>query len=401
MSQSGKKRSRGLWWDFRYIWMFISSILVLLPIVGLIATWLNNDYLINHAPWELSGAWEEIHRPFSAQVAATILVSVLMIQYLHTLYWMYFGRSNETTHISIWDRWVPRLVLLAIPILLSELPYENEFGTWPMTFVFFVIVWTLTSRPESAFASVIVSTGVSAAVLWFQYDEGAMINVGILCLAFGFFTSGYVINRGLVNELRLEQSRVRDQAVTEERFRLARDLHDTVGHSMTQITLKAELARRLIPNDPARAERELSDVEQLSRSLSAEVRKSIAGEVTLSLEREIARATELLQSMEIDVEVSGDHAEIPERIADALAWCLREGVMNVIKHSGADRCAITFASEAQQQTLTITDNGGNPVRNDFEGQGIAGMRQRVSDLSGEIELREIESGHELSIRIPA
>lgn len=401
MARTEKRKSGRLWWDFRYIWMFISSCLAVLPIVGLIATWLNNYYLINHAPWDPSGVWEEINRPLSAQVAATILVFVLMVQYLHTLYWMYFGRSDETTDISLMDRWVPRIVLLAIPILLSGLPYENEFGTWPPTFVFFVIVWTLTSSPENAFSSVVASTAISVGVLWIQYDEGAMINIGILCLAFGFFTSGYVINRGLVNELRLEQSRVRDQAVTEERFRLARDLHDTVGHSMTQITLKAELARRLLPNDPSRAADELEQIEQLSRSLSAEVRRSIAGDTTLSLENETDRATELLQSMEITASVQGSHQNIPESIAGIFAWCLREGVMNVIKHSGASRCEIEFSFSEQHHILKITDNGSNPVNVDHEGQGIAGMKQRIDELDGVVNFRAIDSGHLLTIRIPA
>lgn len=400
MNESANKKTRKLWWDFRYIWMFISSAWVLYMIVGLIATWWNNSLQVNRAPWLPEGDWQEIQRPLTDQIAATILVAGFIAEYIHTLYRMYFNRSTWMTTSNARERWVTRGLLFTIPVILSSLRYEDEFRTWPMTFVFFVIAWVLTAEPHNAFSAVIISTGISVALVWFQYDEGVMLDVAVMCLAFGFFTSGYVINRGVILELQQERGRVRDQAVTEERFRLARDLHDTVGHSMTQITLKAELARRLLPDEPSRAADELEQIENLARSLSTEVRTSIAGETHLSLQDEINRARELLQSMEIAAEIRGDHEVIPETVADVFAWCLREGVMNVIKHSGASRCEIAFSLADHHHILNITDNGSNPVNEEHAGQGIVGMKQRVNNMNGELELRATDSGHALTIRIP-
>lgn len=330
-----------------------------------------------------------------------MLVLVFIGLYVETMYRTYFGRLSWIADVPNRERWLIRAPLLVISTILVFLPVPGSFNGNPFVHImmFVVVAWTLTSPPDRAFSAVIISTAITTAVLAIASGQQAF-GVSIYSLAFGFFTSGFVINRGLIAELRLEQSRVRDQAVTEERFRLARDLHDTVGHSMTQITLKAELARRVLPDDPSRAADELEQIEQLSRSLSAEVRRSIAGETTLSLQNEIDRATELLQSMEIDVAIHGGGTDVPEHIADVFAWCLREGVMNVIKHSGASRCDIHFSLLDQRYVLKITDNGSNPVNDDHEGQGIAGMKQRVDDLAGQLEFRATESGHALTIRIP-
>ena len=409
MSISKGKTSRKLWWDFRYIWMFISTIWVFTLLLNLNSVWRERWVpLPERTPGQLGPTFEIYESPTWVKVTATVMVLAFIGIYVEAMYRMYFGRASWTSDLSPRERWMIRGPLLAIATILVLLPYSGEqrysgvLRDHPFAgaMMFVVIAWTLTARPDRAFSAVVISTAITSAILTLAADGGVAFNISFYSLAFGFFTSGYVINQGLINELHLEQSRLRDQAVTEERFRLARDLHDTVGHSMTQITLKTELARRLLPNDPVRAADELEHIEQLSRSLSAEVRRSIAGDVTLSLDNEINRATELLQSMEIDVLIGGEHSDIPDETADVFAWCLREGVMNVIKHSGASRSEIEFSWDDQQHILKIADNGSNPVTEDHEGQGIAGMKQRVDELNGDIEFRPIDSGHLLTVRLP-
>lgn len=387
-------RTGRLWWDFRYIWMFISTIWVFLLIGGIIATWQQTEFWFPGTDGPVTtSAW--------SRWAATVLALAFIGIYLEAMYRWYFGRSSWITDGTNKERWAIRLPLLTIATLLVFLPYENRLHNWAGVFQFVVIAWTLTSTPDSAFSAVVISTALSFAILWIAYDGGQAFSIAMVCLAFGFFTSGYVINRGVINELHIERARVRDQAVTEERFRLARDLHDTVGHGMTQITLKSELARRLIVSDPDRAERELADVESLSRTLSAEVRRSIAGETTLSLDDEIARTSELLQSMGIDVTVERLDTDNAPSIADPLAWCLREGVMNTIKHSGATHCTITMTGGINHVALVIADNGSNPIGANPLGQGMRGMEQRVQAMNGTVTLTAHESGHTLTVRIPA
>ena len=396
MASRSASKSPKLWWDFRYIWMFISTIWVFVLVGGVIGIWQDRWEPAIHALQP--GLW--ITTPVWARWLATILVFSFIAIYVETMYRMYFGRSNWKPDISRRERWTIRLPLTVIATALVALPYEDVRKDWPFVFVFVVISWTLTAGPDSAFSAVVISTAGSALILSLAYDPGVMLDVSLYSLAFGFFTSGYVINRGLINELRLEQSRERDQAVTEERFRLARDLHDTVGHSMTQITLKVELARRLVATDTARAERELQDVERISRSLSAQVRKSITGDLRLSLEQEIHRATDLLSSLQITPIIDTRFTGIPEAMADVLAWCVREGVMNVIKHSGATECTVRIGRDRGDYSLVIDDNGPNLIVANPAGQGINGMRQRVGEAGGTVRLDSGKRGHILEIRIP-
>jgi two-component system sensor histidine kinase DesK len=396
MAHKVESSSPKLWWDFRYIWLFISTIWVFVLVGGVIDIWQERIFFAASP----NSPVDVVVSPKWVQISATILVIAFIALYVRIMYRMYFGRLNWTSEISSRERWNIRTPILLIALVLVFLPHEDRLENWPFVFVYVVIVWTLTAGPNSAFSAVVISTAGTALILSLAYDSGVILDIPIYALAFGFFTSGYVINRGLINELRLEQSRVRDQAVTEERFRLARDLHDTVGHSMTQITLKAELARRLLPDDPTRAADELEQIEQLSRSLSAEVRASIAGDTSLTLDREIDRAKELLASIDVKVSIAGEHAHLPEDVANTFAWCLREGMMNIVKHSGADHCEIEFFSSNHHYVLKITDNGSNPGNDQPYGQGIQGMKQRVEELNGELRFWTVDAGHTLEIMIP-
>lgn len=371
--------------DSRLWWMVFSSIWVLIILQGSYA-YFSRD-LIEGDPNNVGPMWRSL---------AIICGVAFVIVYFRLMYRIYFRESWEMEPANVRS---VRFVMLALAIALNVLPDSGNTGL-SFAFMFVAITFVLTGEAERSYYEVLQICAVAAVVLLLS-GNGNRIGITLtFTVAFGFMIGAQHRNFSLIRDLYVERSRVRDQAVTEERFRLARDLHDTVGHSMTQITLKSELARRLLPDDPSRAAHELEQIEHLSRSLSAEVRRSIAGETNLSLLAEIDRAKELLQSMQIDALVQGSVGDIPADTADVFAWCLREGVMNVIKHSGASRCEIEFSHSDQHHVLKITDNGSNPVSDDHKGQGIAGMKQRVEELDGDVEFRTTDSGQALTIRIP-
>lgn len=375
--------------DRRAIWMFFSSIWIFFMVGGVISYWRLPENSIYHAPLNLG------HK-----MLATFLVAGFIGVYLYTMYRTYYNRYSWFEIVPPRIGWLLRLVPMGILILLLLLPNADSTN-WRQGFVFVVIIWALTSQPNQAISSVFQATAV-AALLLIATDsaQGGITGTLMFCLGFGVMVAGYVMNNGVVGELMVERGRVRDQAVAEERFRLARDLHDTVGHSMTQITLKAELARRVMASDPMRAMSELDDIEKLSRSLSQQVRKSIAGEIEVSFEQELSRAKELLSSMNIELIRTIDSAELPEAIDRVLAWCLREAVMNVAKHSGASQCVVTLKSSGHQWGLSIRDNGSNQADKQNRGQGMKGMKQRVAELSGDLQFEQFDSGHLLEITIP-
>ena len=129
-------------------------------------------------------------------------------------------------------------------------------------------------------------------------------------------------------------------AVEEERNRMARDLHDILGHSLTVITVKAELAGRLMDADPDRARAEVADLERLSRDALVDVRRAVEGFRELTLPGELARAREALRSAGIEADLPGSAEDVPSDMREVFAWAVREGVTNVIRHSGATRCTV-------------------------------------------------------------
>jgi two-component system sensor histidine kinase DesK len=229
-----------------------------------------------------------------------------------------------------------------------------------------------------------------------------------------------------LRQTRAELARV---AVAEERLRIARDLHDLLGHSLSLITLKAELSRRMIATDAAAAEREMADLEAVARQSLNDVRAAVAGYRQPDLAAELGAARQLLTAAGIACRISAPpDLSLPAEVDTVLAWAIREGVTNVVRHARATSAAITISSGAGGFTAEITDNGrgggtrppgsadqgsgpgqgageqsvqgaGIPLR---FGSGLAGLGERVRQLGGRLTVGPARpSGFRLLITIPA
>jgi two-component system sensor histidine kinase DesK len=190
-------------------------------------------------------------------------------------------------------------------------------------------------------------------------------------------------------------------AVQEERARIARDLHDILGHSLTVISVKAELAERLFDDDPERARAELTDLQRLSRDALADVRSTAQGIRGISLPGEIASARMALESAGIEPLLPTVADEVPSRWRELFAWTLREGVTNVIRHSEASKCEV----ELDAERIRVTDDGRGVDRGDDDGSGngLEGLRQRAR-LAGAIVTTSSgpgDRGFSLTVSVPA
>jgi len=186
-------------------------------------------------------------------------------------------------------------------------------------------------------------------------------------------------------------------AVSEERNRFARDLHDILGHSLTVITVKAELAQRLLDVDPARARAEVADLERLSRDALFDVRRAVEGYRELTLPGELARARTALAAAEIDADLPNSTEEVPSDRRELFAWTVREGVTNVIRHSGARRCTVRLTPGAAE----VLDDGRGPKEAPAGGSGLLGLRERAAALGGTVVTRAVEpSGYALRVLVP-
>ena len=194
------------------------------------------------------------------------------------------------------------------------------------------------------------------------------------------------------------QDEVRAMAAGAERERIARDLHDLLGRTLTLVALKAELAARLAPGDAEAAGREMREVATAAREALAEVRAAVSGMTGASLAREIAASRTALQAAGIDCSVEGEADGIAPGAGAVLAMTLREAVTNVIRHSGARRCRIVVDAGAGEVRLTVADDGsGADVR---EGGGIGGIRGRLAAAGGALLVEGGASGTRLVASLP-
>jgi two-component system, NarL family, sensor histidine kinase DesK len=190
--------------------------------------------------------------------------------------------------------------------------------------------------------------------------------------------------------------------VDQERARMARDLHDILGHSLTVITVKAELANRLLDVDVERARAELADLERLSRDALADVRRAVEGYRELTLPGELARARTALAAAEIEAELPNSTDDVPTHLRELFAWTVREGVTNVIRHSGATRCSVRLWPDAAE----VADDGtgasaAHPGQaGTHTGSGLVGLRERAEAVGGTVTTRaEVPRGHVLRVAV--
>src|SRR6202165_3594244 len=188
--------------------------------------------------------------------------------------------------------------------------------------------------------------------------------------------------------------------VAEERLRFARDLHDLLGHSLSVIVLKAELAGKLTASSPTRAAAEVADIERVAREALADVRGAVSGYREASLAMELEQARSALAAAGVKVDVEQMREGMPATTGSVLAGAVREGVTNVIRHSGATAASIRLAWRDGKAELELTDDGrGAP---DFQpGNGLTGLRERVAGRHGEVEFGpRATGGFRLRVSVP-
>lgn len=190
--------------------------------------------------------------------------------------------------------------------------------------------------------------------------------------------------------LRRADEEIERLATIAERERIARDLHDLLGHTLSVIVLKSELAARLVRADPDRAAAEVNDIEQIGREALGEVRAAVAGYRARGLAAEIDGARVALEAAGVEVEVHADRIDLRPEQESALAMALREAVTNVVRHAGAERATISITEVGESARLVVSDDGRGSVGS--SGSGIDGMRERIAAIGGVVEVGDRKGG---------
>jgi two-component system, NarL family, sensor histidine kinase DesK len=214
----------------------------------------------------------------------------------------------------------------------------------------------------------------------------------------------------LVTKLRETRAELARMAVADERLRIARDLHDLLGHSLSLITLKAELAGRLLDAEPERAAREVADLERVARRSLGEVRAAVTSYRQPRLAAELAAARHMLATAGMECQVHAPASiELPPATDALLAWTVREGATNVVRHSGARTVTITVSIAADEVSAEIVDDGVGPAwdadrrTGEHQGSGLSGLTERARAAGAEISSGEGPGGKgfRLLVRVPA
>jgi two-component system sensor histidine kinase DesK len=219
-----------------------------------------------------------------------------------------------------------------------------------------------------------LALGASSGMAWLVLPTAVL----------GLWATAFVRQVATVAELRAAREELARLAVSEERLRFARDLHDLLGHSLSLITLKSELAGRLLPSDPERAAKEVGDIEGVARQALREVREAVAGYRQPTLENELAGAREMLGAAGIACRTENRAGMLPGATDTALAWAVREGTTNVMRHSRANSCRILLTRDEEKAYAEVTDDGqGTRGRaEESAGSGLSGLAERFAGFSG-------------------
>ncbi|WP_157803784.1 sensor histidine kinase [Luteimicrobium subarcticum] len=248
-------------------------------------------------------------------------------------------------------------------------------------------------------ALAVVCAVLPRVVRGWEPEDGTIAALFLATLAtFGF---SQLVQRN--RQLQLAQEEVATLAVSRERERIARDMHDVLGHSLTVISVKSELAARLVTVDPARAAAELADIQGLARSALADVRGMVTATRHLTLAGELAAARRALDAGGIDARLPGAVDAVPEDLRELFAWTVREGTTNVLRHAAARTVVVTLAPDR----VVVEDDGrgappcpgaGDPVGgatddvhgsavlgDELPGHGLAGLRERAEAVGARLE----------------
>ncbi|GAB3042781.1 sensor histidine kinase [Stenotrophomonas tumulicola] len=225
-----------------------------------------------------------------------------------------------------------------------------------------------------------------------------LVWIPFMSLVIGLVVNVETLNKERDAQLQLSQEEVRRLAATAERERIGRDLHDLLGHTLSLITLKLELSRKLYDRGDARARLEIGEAEEVARQALAQVRSAVTGIRASDLAAELASARLLLECQQVHLEYLPPPA-MPVDVERALALVLREAVTNIARHARATTAQVRFERDGNELAMQVRDDGRGGVHT--EGNGLIGMRERIDALRGTLQVKALPQGGTcIAVRVP-
>ncbi len=301
-----------------------------------------------------------------------------------------FSRSHRTR----------RLMLLALAIL-ALVYYPMNAGAGATLFIYVAAFAPFAMTSFAIAAGTIVAATLASAAEGFLLHQSLWLwgSLAFLAAAVGAGNLIQSLRAAAADRLLLAQEQIEQLAKVAERERIARDLHDVLGHTLSVIVLKSELSGKLIGGgDGERARQEIGEVEQIARQALSEVREAIRGYRADGIAAEIARARRALDAAGVRLEWEAQSLRLAPTHESVLSLVLREAVTNILRHAGATSCRLELAADSRGTHLLLHDDGRGA--SEYAGNGLRGMRERVEALGGRLEI-DSRQGTCLTVELPA
>lgn len=327
----------------------------------------------------------------------------LLLLFLVTYRQLYWAEDR------VYTAWLGLQLLIIVVLSVVYSPYNMYMGFFTSNFIGWYTDMRRFKRALAVFTAVLAGLGLFYLPQVHGPDILFMLPFALMMLITPFGIRS--INRRRVLEKELDQAneRIKEMVKREERIRIARDLHDTMGHTLSLITLKSQLIEKMVVKNPERAQAEAREIQRTSRAALRQVRELVSEMRAVSVAEELAAAEEMLRSAEIMLEVEGNTAlpGISDLTQNILSLCIKEAVTNIVKHSRADLCRIGIALLPGEVRITVEDNGigidsaGSGTDGRGDGNGMKGMAERLALIDGSLTLGPGTSGGTLlTVTVP-
>ncbi|OZU89321.1 sensor histidine kinase [Virgibacillus indicus] len=328
-----------------------------------------------------------------------IIFGILMIILFFTTYRLSFIKKGWTVYVSVGIQIVISIgmtlfygyVYFSLFLAFFIGNTQNKIGF--ITLYIIHLVTTVTAVSIGFF--------IQSQIFFTQYPFIILSVIGVILLPFNIYNRNK--REKLEHQLEDAHKKISQLMVFEERQRIARDLHDTLGQKLSMIGLKSDLAGKLVHANPESAKSEMNDINQTARTALKEVREMVSDMKGTRLRDEVTRVRQILKAAQMNFQLEGDPVleNTPLLIENVLSMCLKEAVTNVVKHSQATTCHVTIMQTPKEWVIKVKDNGIGITdkEDDLKEHGLQGMRERLEFVNGTLKI-ESSNGTMLTILIP-
>ena len=336
---------------------------------------------------------------FRLNTLAEVIIGILMIVLFFGVYRLSFISEGWTVYVSVGIQIGINIgmtlyfgyVYFALFLAFFIGNIHNRIG-----FITLYVIHLVTT-----IAAVTAGFFIQNQIFYTQIPFIILSVIGVILIPFNLYNRNK--QEKLEGQLEDANKKISQLIVIEERQRIARDLHDTLGQKLSLIGLKSDLAGKLVTRDPEAAKTEIDDIHQTARTALKEVREMVSHMKSAKLQDEIIRIKQVLKAAQMDFHLEGDPniKNTPLLVENVLSMCLKEAVTNVVKHSHATVCQVLIKQSPSEVFIQVHDNGiGSTDKLDFpQGHGIRGMKERLEFVNGSLAINNVD-GTTLTIQVP-